>query len=66
MTMSRVQEFATTQGDANLQGRLNLSLASNLLGLTENRLKREQPLEDHAILYYCEGLRYLKQVAEGL
>ena len=66
MTMSRVQEFATTQGDANFQGRLNLSLASNLLGLTENRLKREQPLEDHAILYYCEGLRYLKQVAEGL
>lgn len=64
--MSRLQEFAATHGDAYFQRRLNLSLASNLLGLTDNRLKREQPLEDNAILYYCEGLQYLKQVAEGL
>jgi hypothetical protein len=66
MTMARLQEFAESNGDVNFQRRLNLSLASNLLGLCENRLNPEHPLEDNAILYYCEGLRYLRQVAEGL
>jgi hypothetical protein len=63
---SRLQEFSSAHGDASYQRRLDLSLASNLLGLTENRLNREPPLEDAAILYYCAGLRYLKQAAEGL
>jgi hypothetical protein len=59
-------KFAKSIGDPHYRIRLNLSLASNLLGLCENRLKRHKPLNQNAVIYYCEGLRYLRLVAEGL
>lgn len=55
----RLCDFASAHNDLNYRARLDLSLASNLLGLCENRLTKDA--YEGAVLYYCEGLRYLRQ-----
>jgi hypothetical protein len=66
LTRSRLKQFAEYHKDTNYQQRLTLSLATNLLGLCENRLDRKMPLYQNAVLFYCEGLRYLHQLAHDL
>jgi hypothetical protein len=66
LTRSRLKQFAEHHNDTNYEQRLTLSLATNLLGLCENRLDREEPLYNNAILFYCEGLRHLRKLAEDL
>ncbi len=60
LTRRQLEGFATEQGDTGFKGRLDLSMAANLLGLCANRLARS--LRDNAIIFYCEGLRFLSRL----
>jgi hypothetical protein len=66
LTISKLEQFATQNDDVNFKPRLKLSVATNLLALCQNRLDRKEPLLDNAVLFYCEGLRYLRELAEDL
>ncbi len=66
LTQSHLEQFATQNDDPNFKTRLKLSLATNLLALCANRLDRKEPLVNNAVVFYCEGLRYLRDLAEDL
>lgn len=64
----RTRLLAEELGDANWERRLNLSMASNLLGLPAGRLKPTKDgragRRDSAFILYAEGLRYLAACCE--
>lgn len=57
--VERVAAFAAAQEDSNWLQRYHLSMAANLLGLPPGRLRKD--MRNAAVVYYCEGVRYLEK-----
>jgi len=59
--LDRIKDFATSLGDLTWNRRLELSIASNLLGLPEGRLRRG--MTTSALICFGEGVRRLSDFA---